>query len=97
MLTILKGQTVRGKIPAALPEGFQSANKTGEMPEGYGLGCIENDAAVIWTPSGAAYILVVLSNDLGGRNDQAAEVIRSIVRFSAQHAEEWTAGHLLQD
>ena len=91
MLTILKGQTVRGKIPAALPEGFQSANKTGEMPEGYGLGCIENDAAVIWTPSGAAYVLVVLSNDLNGRNDQAAEVIRSIAGFSAQHAEEWTA------
>ena len=89
MLTILKGQTVRGKIPAGLPEGFQSANKTGEMPEGYGLGCIENDAAVIWTPSGEPYILAVLSNNLGGRNSEAAEIIRSIAGFSAQHTQEW--------
>ena len=83
MLTILKGQTVKGKIPAGLPEGYVSANKTGEMPEGYGLGCIENDAAIIWPVQGKPYILVVLSNDLGGRNDEAAQIIRQISAFVA--------------
>ena len=84
MLTILKGQTVTYKIPAGLPEGFTSANKTGEMPEGYGLGCIENDAALIFSPYGD-YVLVVLSNELGGRNDQAHDVIRSISSAAASY------------
>ncbi len=75
MLSFLKGQTVRHKIPAGLPEGYTSANKTGEMPEGYGLGCIENDIAVIFGPDGKSFILTILSNDLGGRNDQAQQVI----------------------
>ena len=52
MLGLLKGQTVRHKIPAGLPAGFTCGNKTGEMPEGYGLGCIENDIAVIFSPKG---------------------------------------------
>ena len=84
MLTILKGQTVTYKIPSGLPEGFSSANKTGEMPEGYGLGCIENDAALIFSPYGD-YVLVVLSNELGGRNDQALDVIRSISSAAASY------------
>lgn len=84
MLTIMKGQTVKYKIPSGLPEGFSSANKTGEMPEGYGLGCIENDAAVIFSPYGD-YVLVVLSNELGGRNDQAHEVIRGVSSAAASY------------
>ena len=83
MLTILQGQTVRHKIPAGLPEGYTCANKTGEMPEGYGLGCIENDAAIIWPPQGDPYVLVVLSNDLGGKNEEAQEVIRQISAYTA--------------
>ena len=77
MLDILKGQTLRYKIPAGLPEGFTSANKTGEMPEGYGLGCIENDIAIIFSPGGD-YVLTVLSNDLGGRNNEAQSLIVQI-------------------
>ena len=77
MLDILKGQTVRHKIPAGLPEGFTSANKTGEMPEGYGLGCIENDIAIVFSPYGD-YVLTVLSNDLGGRNYEAQSIIVQI-------------------
>ena len=38
MLELLEGQTVKGKIPAGLPNGVETANKTGEMPSGYGLG-----------------------------------------------------------
>ena len=83
MLEILKGQTLKNKIPSLLPEGFKSANKTGEMPEGYGLGCIENDMAIIFGPDGRDFILVILSNDLAGRNDEAQQVIRDAARMIA--------------
>ena len=85
MLAFVKGQTRKNKIPAGLPEGFTSGNKTGEMPEGYGLGCIENDVAICFPPEGQGegYILTVLSNDLGGRNDEAIEAIRQISSLTA--------------
>ena len=47
------------------------------MPEGYGLGCIENDIAIVTSPTGN-YILAVLSNELGGRNEEAQQVIQHI-------------------
>ena len=87
MLEILKGQTVRYKIPAGLPSGYSSANKTGEMPEGYGLGCIENDIAIVFSPKGD-YVLSVLSNDLGGSNSEADETITKISSYVADHQEE---------
>ena len=77
MLDILKGQTVRYKIPAGLPAEYSSANKTGEMPLGYGLGCIENDIAIVFTMKGD-YVLCVLSNELNGKNDEAQAFIRRI-------------------
>lgn len=77
MLDILKQQTNTSKIPSGLPQEAVTANKTGEMPEGYGLGCIENDMAIIFTEKGD-YILTVLSNELGGRNEEAKQVIRDI-------------------
>ena len=86
MLEIVKGQALKNKIPAGLPEGFTSGNKTGEMPEGYGLGCIENDVAIIFPPEGEGegYILTVLSNDLAGRNDEAIAAIQQISSLTAQ-------------
>lgn len=86
MLEIVKEQTLRNKIPSGLPEGFASGNKTGEMPEGYGLGCIENDVAIVFPPEGQGegYILTVLSNDLAGRNSEAIEAIRQISSLTAQ-------------
>ncbi len=77
MLGYLKGQTLKNKIPSGLPEGVTSANKTGEMPDGYGLGCIENDMAIVFTPKGD-YILTVMANDLNGRNSEAQNMIREI-------------------
>lgn len=77
MLDILNRQTNTVKIPSGLPQGTRTANKTGEMPEGYGLGCIENDMAVVYSGDGG-YILTVLSNNLGGRNSEAQQVIRDI-------------------
>ena len=80
MMSILKQQTNLSKIPAGLPTGITTANKTGEMPEGYGLGCIENDMAIVFSEQGD-YILVVLSNDLGGRNEEAKQIITQISAY----------------
>ena len=59
------------------------------MPEGYGLGCIENDSAIVLAPEGMGegYILTVMSNDLGGRNDEA---IRTIAQASSMVAQWYT-------
>ena len=82
MLDLLRMQTVRHKIPAGLPADFTSASKTGEMPEGYGLGCIENDIAIIFSPYGD-YILTILSNDLGGRNEEAQYLFHDLSSYVA--------------
>ncbi len=86
MLDIVKGQTIKHKIPAGLPAGFTSGNKTGDMPEGYGLGCIENDSAIVFPPEGEGegYILTVMSNDLAGRNSEAISVINQMSSKVAQ-------------
>lgn len=81
MLEIVKGQTLKNKLPAGLPQGFTSGGKTGEMPDGYGLGCIENDSAIVFPPEESGkegYILVALSNNLGGKNTEAQNFIRQI-------------------
>jgi N-acetylmuramoyl-L-alanine amidase len=77
MITLLQNQTVKTKIPAGLPSGISSANKTGEMPEGYGLGCIENDIAIVYGET-KDYVLCVLSNDLNGNNEGAKSRIAEI-------------------
>lgn len=91
MLEIVKGQTRKNKIPSSLPEGFTSANKTGEMSEGYGLGCIENDSAIIFPPEGMGegYILTVMSTELGGRNGEAIQIITQVSSMVA----EWYTEH----
>lgn len=89
MMKLLKAQEQTWKIPAGLPKGFSSANKTGEMPEGYGLGCIENDIAIIFSPYGD-YILSILSNNLNGKNEEADAVITQISSDAAQ----WAKGNL---
>lgn len=92
MLQFVMNQTRRNKIPSGLPAGFTCGNKTGEMPEGYNLGCIENDAAIVLAPEGMGkgYVLTVLSNDLAGRNEEA---IQAIVQISAQAAAWYTEQH----
>lgn len=77
MLDILKQQQVKTKISLGVPNEIRTANKTGEMPEGYGLGCIENDMAIVFGENGD-YVITVLSNDLDGRNEEAVQVIRQI-------------------
>lgn len=57
LLEYLEGQTRTTKIPAGVPWGTRTANKTGE------LASVENDAAIIWAP-GCTYILCVMSDDI---------------------------------
>lgn len=79
MLEFLQNQTIRNKIPSGLPQGIVCANKTGEMPEGYGLGCIENDAAVVYGER-KDYVICVLANELDGKNEETREKIKEISR-----------------
>lgn len=58
MLSLLKQQEWRMKIPAGLPEGVVCANKTGEY------GDRQHDAAIVYS-DGADYILVVMTDGDG--------------------------------
>lgn len=57
ILQYMKQQERRSKIPAGIPSGVETANKTGELDS------VENDAAIIFHPSGA-YVLCVMSEYL---------------------------------
>lgn len=57
MLELLKQQTRTWKIPAGVPEGVVTANKTGELSD------TENDAAIVYSPGGD-YVLCVTSTGL---------------------------------
>lgn len=59
MLSLLKQQERTGKIPAGIPSGVVTANKTGELET------VENDAAIIFA-EGQPYILCVMSGKLAG-------------------------------
>jgi hypothetical protein len=67
MLDLLKDQQRRGKIPAGVPDGVVTANKTGEL-----TGLSECDVAIVFTEEGD-YILCVLSEPA----DNAAAIERS--------------------
>lgn len=57
MIEILKTQTLTSKIPAGVPDGVETANKTGELDD------VENDAAIVYKEN-AHYIVVVMSNNV---------------------------------
>ena len=76
MLGFLKNQQRTHKIPAGLPEGVESANKTGE------LDTVENDAAIVFgdTP----YILCVMSenlSDVGAAQSNIAGISSDMYRL----------------
>lgn len=73
MLSLLKQQQRTGKIPAGVPEGIETANKTGELAD------VENDAAIIWA-DGQPYILCVMADRL--TDTQAAR--EKIVALSSE-------------
>lgn len=61
LLEHLKAQHVTYKIPAGVPSGVPTANKTGELDD------VENDAAIIFAPFGT-YVLVILTENGSIRN-----------------------------
>ena len=81
LLQNLKDQERTGKIPAGVPDGIETANKTGELRD------TENDACIVWSPGGT-YLLCILSN--GQPNPAAARA--EIVKLSALVYNYFTAG-----
>ena len=57
ILSYMKQQERTGKIPAGIPDGVETANKTGELTD------VENDAAIIFSSQGP-YTLCVILNQL---------------------------------
>lgn len=57
ILACMKQQERTGKLPAGVPEGVVTANKTGELSD------VENDAAIIYTDKGD-YIICVMMGQL---------------------------------
>ena len=79
MIEVMAQQEWREKIPAGLPEGLLVANKTG------GVSGTSNDAAIVYTPTGAPMVMVVfwkgLDHQAKGRADAAiAEIAARAVR-----------------
>lgn len=64
LLADLQNQTRRWKIPAGLPGGVASANKTGELAD------VENDVAIVYGPV-CTYILCIMSDGIAPGNAQA--------------------------
>jgi beta-lactamase class A len=67
MLEILERQHFREMIPAGLPPGVRVANKTGNITR------IEHDAAIVFPPRRAPYVLVVLTR--GFEDPKAAHAV----------------------
>lgn len=73
ILTALKNQDRKGKIPAGVPFEVETGNKTGELNN------VDNDAAIIWSPN-ATYILVIMSSDTYGRIDEIRKLSSMVYR-----------------
>ncbi|MBQ0064458.1 MAG: RICIN domain-containing protein [Firmicutes bacterium] len=73
MLALLLQQQRTSKIPAGVPSGTLTGNKTGELADN--VYHTENDAAIIYAPNGT-YVLSVLST--GITNSVAQTVIKQI-------------------
>jgi len=77
MIEVLAHQEWREKIPAGLPGGLMVANKTG------GVSGTSNDAAIVYTPTGAPMVMVVfwkgLDYEAKGRADEAIAAIAAVL------------------
>lgn len=77
MIEILREQTYRDCIPAGLPLGTRTANKTGWYDD------ICHDTAIVYPDGRAPYVLTVLTRGLPTRSDGAdliAEISRAVYR-----------------
>jgi beta-lactamase class A len=74
-LEILHEQEFRSGIPAGVPGDARVANKTGE------ISTVAHDAAIVYLPERAPYVLVVLTEWApgdGGRHETIAKVSRAV-------------------
>ena len=72
MFNLLKAQTRCNKIPAQLPEGVKTANKTGELDN------VENDAGIIYDSKNDV-VIVFMSQNLSSA-DSAQNTIATLSR-----------------
>ena len=80
MIEIMSRQEWREKIPAGLPPGLLVANKTG------GVSGTSNDAAIVYTPSGAPIVMVVYCKDLShSAKTRASRAIADIAAGLYEH------------
>ena len=80
MIEIMSRQAWRDKIPAGLPPGLRVANKTG------GVAGTSNDAAIVYTPSGAPIVMVVYWKGLSRpATERAAAAIAAIATELYEH------------
>ena len=78
MQSILARQEFTAMIPAGLPAGTRVANKTGSITR------ISHDAAIVYPPGRAPYVLVVLTRGFAD-GDVAARVGRDVSRAVWMH------------
>lgn len=77
MFNLLKAQTRRNKIPAQLPEGVKTANKTGELDN------VENDAGIIYDSKNDVVIVFMSQNlsSAGSAQNTIATLSRTIYDY----------------
>ena len=84
MLELLKGQTVKTKIPVGVPDGVKTANKTGELSDAK-LGVVENDIAIVFDAT-HPYVIAVLSNGVKSNSEAQntiAKISKDVYEFMA--------------
>lgn len=74
MLNYLKAQERKWKIPAGLPKGVKSANKTGEY------GPYEHDAAIVFSKK-ADYIIVVMTENDGSAISHISSISKTVYNY----------------
>ncbi len=83
MLEVMTQQEWREKIPAGLPQGLRVANKTG------GVSGTSNDAAIVFTPTGAPVVMVVFWKSLDQQAKECAdEAIAAVAGLLYEHVGE---------
>lgn len=78
MLSILKDQKWNDMIPKYLPDNVEVAHKTGSITG------VHHDAAIVYTPKGGSYVLVLLSKnlkDFDKGTDQLAKISKTIFDY----------------
>lgn len=89
MLELLKGQTVKTKIPQGIPSGVETANKTGELAD-QKLGMVENDIAIVFDKT-HPYVIAVLANDIKSNSDAQsliAKISKDVYEFMSSQKQE---------